>query len=166
VYLSPPLGSLFLSLVLARLGHRVCMALTNVVQFSSVLIVVLFPVSVNTLYMCSFLMGLSTGCATGLCISYSGEVCEPKLRGSLTSALNVFYFAGTFFVSTAYAITDSWKKSLICSIVFPLINVVALSLVSTDADAEYGDQGRNLEGGGGLVRVLNPLPPPKFFLDK
>lgn len=130
MYLSPPVGSLFLWLVQARLGHRLCMALTNVIQLSSALVVVLFPLSVTTLYACSALMGLSTGFATGLCISYSGEVCEPKLRGSLTSALNVFYFAGYFFVTTVYAITGSWKTSLLISVFVPVVNVVTLSLVS------------------------------------
>jgi len=126
VYLSPPIGSLFLSLVQARLGHRVCMALTNLIQLSSVLVVVLFPITVSSLYACSMLMGLSTGFATGLSISYSGEVCEPKLRGSLTSALNVFYFVGFFFVSTAYAITESWKQSLIITVAVPLANMITL----------------------------------------
>ncbi|XP_060868753.1 facilitated trehalose transporter Tret1-2 homolog [Metopolophium dirhodum] len=128
VYLSPPIGSLFLSLVQVRLGHRACMALTNLIQLSAVLVVVLFPITVSTLYACSMLMGLSTGFATGLSISYSGEVCEPKLRGSLTSALNVFYFVGFFFVSTTYAITKSWKQSLIITVAVPLANMVTLSL--------------------------------------
>lgn len=128
VYLSPPIGSLFLSLVQVRLGHRACMALTNLIQLSAVLVVVLFPITVSTLYACSMLMGLSTGFATGLSISYSGEVCEPKLRGSLTSALNVFYFVGFFFVSTTYAITKSWRQSLIITVAVPLANMVTLSL--------------------------------------
>lgn len=130
MYLSPPIGSLFLSLVQVRLGHRACMAFTNLIQLSAVLVVVLFPITVSTLYACSVLMGLSTGFATGLSISYSGEVCEPKLRGSLTSALNVFYFVGFFFVSTTYAITNSWKQSLIITVAVPLANMVTLSLVS------------------------------------
>jgi len=130
VYLSPPMGSLFLSLVQSRLGHRLCMVLTNLIQFSAVLVVVLFPLSVSTLYACSVLMGLSTGFATGLSISYSGEVCEPKLRGSLTSALNVFYFGGFFFVTTVYAITGSWKTSLLVTIIVPIVNVVAVLVVS------------------------------------
>uniref|UniRef100_A0A2H8TSE1 Facilitated trehalose transporter Tret1 n=1 Tax=Melanaphis sacchari TaxID=742174 RepID=A0A2H8TSE1_9HEMI len=126
VYLSPPFGSLFLSLVQTRLGHRICMALTNLIQLSSVLVVILFPITVSSLYACSILMGLSTGFATGLSISYSGEVCEPKLRGSLTSALNVFYFVGFFFVSTTYAITESWKRTLIITIIVPLANMLTL----------------------------------------
>lgn len=130
MYLSPPMGSLFLSLVQSRLGHRLCMVLTNLIQFSAVLVVVLFPLSVSTLYACSVLMGLSTGFATGLSISYSGEVCEPKLRGSLTSALNVFYFGGFFFVTTVYAITGSWKTSLLVTIIVPIVNVVAVLVVS------------------------------------
>lgn len=130
MYLSPPAGSLFLSLVQVRLGHRLCMVFTNLVQFSAVFVVVLFPINVNTLYTCSMLMGLATGCATGLSISYSGEVCEPKLRGALTSALNVFYFGGYFFVTTAYAVTNSWKLTLTITIIVPILNVVALLLVS------------------------------------
>lgn len=129
--MSPPLGSLILSLVQAQLGHRVCMTLTNIVQCLSVLIVMLFPVSVNLLYVCSMLMGLSTGLATGLCISYSGEVCEPKLRGVLTSVLNVFYFVGYFFVTTAYAITDSWKMTMIITTCMPILNTVVVLLVSS-----------------------------------
>lgn len=130
MYLSPPLGSLVLTLVQGRLGHRVCMALTDLVQFLSVFIVVLFPITVGSLYLCSILMGLSTGLATGLCISYSGEVCEPKLRGALTSALNVFYFAGYFFVTTAYAITDSWKMTMLITVAAPIFNLLAVFAVS------------------------------------
>lgn len=130
VYLTPPLGSLFLSLVQTNLGHRLCMALTNLIQLLSVLVVFVFPVTVNSLYICSMLMGLATGFATGTCISYSGEVCEPKLRSSLTSALNVFYFGGYFAVTLLYAITKQWKKTLLITAIVPLVNFVALSFVS------------------------------------
>lgn len=130
VYITPPLGSLFLSLVQTWLGHRMCMALTNIVQLSPALIVMVLPITVNMLYACSMLMGLSTGLATGLCISYSGEVCEPKLRGSLTSALNVFYFGGYFLVTTLYAITKNWKKTLLYAVSVPMLNFLALIMVS------------------------------------
>lgn len=130
IYLSPPIGNLLLSLYQARMGHRACILLTNLIQLSSVSIV-FFPITVTNLCACSILMGLSTGFACGLSVSYSGEVCEPKLRGTLTSVMNVFYFGGYFFASTAYAITNDWKMSLLITVIIPLANIVTLLPVST-----------------------------------
>ncbi|XP_050432006.1 facilitated trehalose transporter Tret1-like [Adelges cooleyi] len=125
VYLSPPLGSLFLSVFQNFLGHRICMFITCLIQVSSVSVVFLSH-DVQAIYWCTILMGLSTGFATNLNGSYSGEVCEPRLRGMLTSLLNVFFFSGYLFVSVVYAITLNWRFSLLITVAIPLMNLVVL----------------------------------------
>jgi MFS family permease len=124
-----PVGSLLSSLTLDRFGHNKCMIITNIPYIVSQ-IMFFFAENVDTLYMCSILMGLSIGYAGGPCSAYIGEVCEPKLRGALMSVTNVFYFVGSLVFTLIYAVTLDWRLTVLLSMIIPIVNIVILLVVS------------------------------------
>lgn len=130
LYLCTPLGSFLSSLLLSRFGHKKCLIVTNVPCLIS-LIMLGYAENVFTLYVCSILMGLSIGFTTGPCFSYTGEICEPKLRGTLCSAINVFYYAGSLVFTVIYGITKQWRLTLLISAIFPILNIFILLMVTT-----------------------------------
>ncbi|XP_050530608.1 facilitated trehalose transporter Tret1-like isoform X2 [Daktulosphaira vitifoliae] len=131
LYLCTPLGSILSSLSLSRLGHKKCMLLTNI-PYLAALVMFYYSRNIATLYACSIIMGLSMGYAGGPSTSYITEVCEPKLRGSLTSAQNVFFYLGSLLTSAIYAYTKDWRLTLILTSVIPIINT-ALLLMTPDS---------------------------------
>ncbi|XP_025416373.1 facilitated trehalose transporter Tret1-like [Sipha flava] len=125
LFLFTPVGSLLSSLTLDRFGHNKCMIITNIPYIVSQ-IMFFFAENVDTLYMCSILMGLSIGYAGGPCSAYIGEVCEPKLRGALMSVTNVFYFVGSLVFTLIYAVTLDWRLTVLLSMIIPIVNIVIL----------------------------------------
>ncbi|VVC39586.1 Sugar transporter, conserved site,Major facilitator superfamily domain,Major facilitator, sugar [Cinara cedri] len=121
LYLFPPVGSVFASLVQDRLGHRTCMILANVTHLLSIAIL-LFADTPKLLYAVTGLMGFNVGFINSVTISYCGEVCDPKLRGLLLSVCSLFYFAGYLFITTSYAITADWKLSVLFTVAIPVVN--------------------------------------------
>lgn len=128
MFLFTPMGSILSSVTLGKLGHKKCMLLTNVPYIVSQ-IMLFYARNVQTLYMSSILMGVSIGYAGGPCSAYIGEVCEPKLRGTLMSAANVFYYVGSFMFTLIYAITEDWRMTVLISTAIPIINIVILFMV-------------------------------------
>ncbi|XP_025416354.1 facilitated trehalose transporter Tret1-like [Sipha flava] len=127
MYLCTPLGSFVSSLVLTRLGHKNCMIITNI-PYTMAFAMMYYAENVATMYASSILMGLSIGFSGGPFSAYIGEVCEPKLRGALMSATNVFYFGGSFMVTGVYAITRQWRLTLLINMAIPVITVIILIL--------------------------------------
>lgn len=128
LFLFTPVGSVLSTITLGRLGHNKCMIITNIPYIVSQ-IMFFYASNVKTLYVCSILMGLSVGYSGGPCSSYIGEVCEPKLRGTLMSATNVFYYVGSFIFSLIFAITEEWRLTVLISMSIPIINIVILFMV-------------------------------------
>lgn len=145
LFLFTPLGSVLSSLTLGRLGHKACMLITNVPYIASQLMLVCAG-NVATLYACSMLMGLSVGFAGGPCSGYIGEVCEPKLRGALMSAANVFYYVGSLVFTLIYAATVNWRHTVLVGLSMPAVNIAILLLVTDAAQ----------------TRVLNLISTDKF----
>ncbi|KAE9527569.1 hypothetical protein AGLY_012849 [Aphis glycines] len=125
LFLFTPLGSALSSLTLNRFGHKTCMIITNI-PFIVSQIMFFYANSIETLYACSMLMGLSVGYSGGPSSSYIGEVCEPKLRGALMSATNVFYYVGSLLFTLIYAITLEWRLTVLIGMSIPIATVVIL----------------------------------------
>lgn len=125
LFLFTPLGSALSSLTLNRFGHKTCMIITNI-PFIVSQIMFFYANSIETLYACSMLMGLSVGYSGGPSSSYVGEVCEPKLRGALMSATNVFYYVGSLLFTLIYAITLEWRLTVLIGMSIPIATVVIL----------------------------------------
>lgn len=128
LYLCTPLGSVFSSVVLDRLGHKNCMIITNIPYLVSQ-IMFFYAENVETMYACSIMMGLGVGFSGGPFSAYLGEVCEPKLRGALMSATNVFFFSGSLLLTTIYAITRQWRLTVLANMAIPIITIVILCMV-------------------------------------
>lgn len=129
MYLCTPLGSVLSSVLLNRLGHKKCMIITNVPYLMSQ-ILLFYAGNVHTLYACSIMMGLSVGFSGGPFSAYVGEVCEPKLRGALMSATNVFYFSGSLLFASIYAVTRQWRLTVLINMAVPVITIAVLLVVS------------------------------------
>lgn len=129
MYLCTPLGSVLSSLVLNPLGHKKCMIITNIPYMISQ-IMFYYAENIETMYACSILIGLSVGFSGGPFSSYIGEVCEPKLRGALMSATNVFYFSGSLLFATIYAITRQWRLTVLINMAIPIITIIILYMVT------------------------------------
>ncbi|VVC39585.1 Hypothetical protein CINCED_3A022308 [Cinara cedri] len=125
VYLFPPVGSVVASMVQDHFGSRQCMMLSNVTNLATI-VILMFADTPEFLYNISALIGFNVGFVTSITISYSSEVCEPKLRGVLTSVINLSYFAGYLCVTMLYAITANWKLSVLITVAIPVANAVLL----------------------------------------
>ncbi|XP_060841085.1 facilitated trehalose transporter Tret1-like [Rhopalosiphum padi] len=125
LYLFTPLGNLLSSLLLDRLGHKKCMILTNIPCLVAQ-IMLYFAENVEILYASSILMALSMGFSNAPSLAYAGEVCEPKLRGALTSALNIFYYAGSIILTMLYSINMKWRLTVLMTTVFPIMTIIIL----------------------------------------
>jgi len=128
LYLFTPLGNLLSSLLLDRLGHKKCMILTNIPCLVAQ-IMLYFAENVEILYASSILMALSMGFSNAPSLAYAGEVCEPKLRGALTSALNIFYYAGSIILTMLYSINMKWRLTVLMTTVFPIMTIIILLTV-------------------------------------
>jgi MFS transporter, SP family, solute carrier family 2 (facilitated glucose transporter), member 6 len=128
LYLFTPLGNLLSSLLLDRLGHKKCMILTNIPCLVAQ-IMLYFAENIGILYASSVLMALSMGFSNAPSLAYAGEVCEPKLRGTLTSALNIFYYSGSIILTILYSINMKWRLTVLMTTVFPILTIVILLTV-------------------------------------
>ncbi|XP_001951195.1 facilitated trehalose transporter Tret1 [Acyrthosiphon pisum] len=124
-YLFTPLGNVLSLLLLDRLGHRECMILTNIPGLVAQ-IILYYAKNVEMLYASSSLMALSMGLLNAPCLGYTGEVCEPKLRGTLTSSMNIFYYMGTIILTMMYSITKQWRLTVILGTVFPILTIIII----------------------------------------
>ncbi|XP_029342820.1 facilitated trehalose transporter Tret1-like isoform X2 [Acyrthosiphon pisum] len=125
LFLFTPLGSALSSLMLNRFGHKTCMILTNI-PFIASQIMFFYANSVRTLYVCSMLMGISVGYSGGPTSAYLGEVCEPKLRGTLMSMTNVFCYVGSFLFTLINAFILDWRLTVLIGMSIPIVNIVIL----------------------------------------
>jgi len=123
-----PLGNVLSTLLLDLLGHKKCMILANMPCLVAQ-IMLYFATNVKILYVCSILMALSIGFMSAPSLGYLGEVCEPKLRGSLSSTMTIFYYVGTIILTMLYSVTKQWRLTVIMSMVFPIITIIILLTV-------------------------------------
>jgi len=128
LYLFTPVGNMFSLLLLDRFGHKKCMILSNIPSIIGQ-IILYFAENVEVLYASSILMALTLGFSNAPCLAYAGEVCEPKLRGALTSALNVFYYGGSIILTVVYSITMQWRFTVLLTTAFPILTVAILLTV-------------------------------------
>ncbi|XP_029345152.1 facilitated trehalose transporter Tret1 isoform X2 [Acyrthosiphon pisum] len=124
-YLFTPLGNVFSSLLLDRFGHKKCMILTNIPCLVAQ-IILYYAKNVEMLYASSILMALSIGLLKAPSLGYTGEVCEPKLRGTLTSTMTIFYYMGTIILTMMHSITKQWRLTMIVATMFPIMTIIIL----------------------------------------
>lgn len=128
LYLFTPVGNILSLPLLDRFGHKKCMILTNIPSIIAH-IMLYFAENVEILYVSSILMALALGFSNSPSLAYAGEVCEPKLRGALTSALNIFFYVGSIILTTMYSITMQWRLTVLLITVFPILTIAILLTV-------------------------------------
>ncbi|CAI6348431.1 unnamed protein product [Macrosiphum euphorbiae] len=163
IYLFPPVGSVVVSFVQDRFGHRVCMMVTNVTHLLSVATLMLSD-GPSGLYASSALMGFNVGFVTSFSLSYCGEVCEPKLRGTLTAVLNLFYFAGYLCVTMLYAVTADWRLSVLFTAILSVVNA-AILFKTPDSPMWLMSRGRTDEAKSTFNKLRGGVGEDKFAVE-
>lgn len=92
-------------------------------------IILYFAKNVEMLYASSSLMALSIGFQKAPVLGYTGEVCEPKLRGILVSSMTICYYMGTIILTMMNSITKQWRLTVILATVFPILTIIKLFTV-------------------------------------
>eukprot|EP00102_Acyrthosiphon_pisum_P027929 XP_016665139.1 PREDICTED: facilitated trehalose transporter Tret1 isoform X1 [Acyrthosiphon pisum] len=151
LYLFTPVGNILSLLLLDRFGHKKCMILTNIPSIIAQ-IILYFAENVEILYASSILMALTLGFSNAPSLAYAGEVCEPKLRGALTSALNVFYYGGSIILTMVYSITMQWRLTVLLTTVFPMLTI-AILLTTPDSPMWLLAKGKHSKAHRNLSRL-------------
>lgn len=119
-------------MLLDRLGHKNCLILANV-PCLAVQVSLYLAGDVATLYACSAIVGLTIGFTNAPCLAYAGDVCEPKLRGSLISAINVSTYAGSAVMSAVYGLDAHWRRSVLITAALPALAAAVVYTVTSGA---------------------------------
>ncbi|XP_022182940.1 facilitated trehalose transporter Tret1-like [Myzus persicae] len=151
LYLFTPVGNILSLLLLDRLGHKKCMILTNMPSIVAQ-IMLYFAENVEMLYASSILMALALGFSNAPTLAYAGEVCEPKLRGALTSALNIFYYGGSIILTLVYSVTKQWRLTVLVTTVFPILTI-AILLTTPDSPMWLLAKGKHSKAHRNLSRL-------------
>ncbi|CAB0001158.1 unnamed protein product, partial [Nesidiocoris tenuis] len=127
VYACQPLGSVLSGLVLEPLGRKYAMMAVNVPHILGWYL--LYSASTHVaLYIAAVIMGLGVGFMEAPIITYIGEICEPHLRGTLTSYSNLFV---TFGMTTVYVFGTlvDWRTAALIFMNLPILTILALTQI-------------------------------------
>ncbi|XP_014259831.1 facilitated trehalose transporter Tret1-like [Cimex lectularius] len=127
VYIAQPLGSLTSGFIQDHLGRKRCMMAVTIPQFIG-WIILYFAQSIEQLFTAAVIMGLSVGFMEAPAMSYLGEVCEPRLRGTLSSFSEVFLLLGILFKFFIGAML-TWRNSCAVALTVPVLAFILLSIV-------------------------------------
>ncbi|XP_037050613.1 facilitated trehalose transporter Tret1-like isoform X2 [Bradysia coprophila] len=126
-YICQPIGSVFSGLVSEPLGRKKAMILVNIPHIIA-WTMLYFASSLEEIYIAAVLLGLGIGFMEAPIITYVGEICQPTLRGILTSCAGISVMLGFFIVFCLGSIM-TWRYVAIICLIVPLITVVAICFV-------------------------------------
>jgi MFS family permease len=126
-YICQPVGSVLSGIVLEPLGRKKSMILVNVPHIIA-WFMLYFAGSLEELYIAAVLLGLGIGFMEAPVVTYVGEICEPSIRGILTSCAGVAVMFGFFLVYLLGTLT-TWRiaAAICCSV--PLFTMIAICFV-------------------------------------
>ncbi|KAI5704001.1 hypothetical protein M8J75_000909 [Diaphorina citri] len=124
LYLFHPVGALISGYLLDILGRKKVMILVCIPFFLG-WVSLYYAESVSMIIVGTIAMGLGIGFCQGPIISYLGEVCEPRIRGSLTLISGVAGNKGVLVIYLINAFVD-WKTTVWISAIIPVIAMVML----------------------------------------
>ncbi|KAK9702321.1 Sugar transporter [Popillia japonica] len=122
-----PIGCACSGAITEYLGRKKCMQLVNI-PFLCAWIMFKYTTSIYLIFLALCLTGLSGGLLEAPVITYVAEICQPRLRGMLssTSTLSVMggvliqFLFGTFF---------HWRTVALINCIFPVLSFVLLFFV-------------------------------------
>uniref|UniRef100_A0A0A9WSX5 Facilitated trehalose transporter Tret1 n=4 Tax=Lygus hesperus TaxID=30085 RepID=A0A0A9WSX5_LYGHE len=127
IYACQPTGSVLSGLVLESLGRKYAMMAVNVPHILGWFL--LYSAGSHlALYMAAMIMGLGVGFMEAPIITYIGEICEPRLRGTLTSYSNLFVNFGMTSVFVLGTLVD-WRHAALICMMLPVLTILALTQV-------------------------------------
>jgi SP family facilitated glucose transporter-like MFS transporter 8 len=102
-----------------KYGRRRCMMGVTIPQLIG-WVILYFSTSMTHLYIASIIMGLSIGFMEAPSMSYLGEVCEPRYRGTLSTFSETFLLLGILFEFFLGAVLY-WRYACIASAIIPVV---------------------------------------------
>ncbi|XP_058448099.1 facilitated trehalose transporter Tret1-like [Malaya genurostris] len=126
-YICQPIGSVLSGIVLEPLGRKRSMILVNIPHIIGWLMLH-FAGSLEEMYIAAVLLGLGVGFMEAPIVTYVGEICQPSIRGILTSCAGVAVMLGFFMVYLLGTVT-TWRITALICVSIPLATMIAICFV-------------------------------------
>ena len=126
-FIFQPIGSIASGIILEPLGRKKSMILVNIPHIIGWLMLY-FATSLKELYIAAVLLGLGVGFMEAPIVTYVGEICQPSIRGILTSCAGVAVMLG---FSTVYLLGSltTWRNTALVCVTIPIITMIAICFV-------------------------------------
>ncbi|GAB0097351.1 facilitated trehalose transporter Tret1 [Sergentomyia squamirostris] len=126
-FICTPIGSILSGWVTEPIGRKNAMILVNLPHIAAWLLLH-FATSVPQMYLAAILLGLGTGFMEAPVVTYVGEICQPAIRGILTSCAGVAATLG-FFIGYLMGTLVSWREAALICLTIPVFTVIAIFFV-------------------------------------
>ncbi|XP_055607908.1 facilitated trehalose transporter Tret1-like [Uranotaenia lowii] len=126
-YICQPIGSVLSGIVLEPLGRKRSMILVNIPHIVAWM-TLYFAGSLEEMYIAAVLLGMGVGFMEAPIVTYVGEICQPSIRGILTSCAGVAVMLG-FFVVFLLGTFTTWRITALVCMSIPLATMIAICFV-------------------------------------
>ncbi|XP_055691194.1 facilitated trehalose transporter Tret1-like [Lutzomyia longipalpis] len=126
-FICTPIGSILSGWVTEPIGRKNAMILVNLPHIAAWLILY-FATSVHHMYVASILLGLGTGFVDAPVVTYVGEICQPAIRGILTSFAAVAATLG-FFIGYLLGTLVTWREAALICLTIPVFAIIGISFI-------------------------------------
>ncbi|EAA01784.5 AGAP001236-PA [Anopheles gambiae str. PEST] len=126
-YICQPVGSVLSGIILEPLGRKRSMILVNIPHIIG-WFMLHFAGSLEEMYTAAILLGLGVGFMEAPIVTYVGEICQPSIRGILTSCAGVAVMLGFFMVYLLGTVTTWRTTAAICGVI-PIATMIAICFV-------------------------------------
>ncbi|XP_052868649.1 facilitated trehalose transporter Tret1-like [Anopheles cruzii] len=126
-YICQPVGSVLSGIILEPLGRKRSMILVNIPHIVG-WFMLHYAGSLEEMYTAAILLGLGVGFMEAPIVTYVGEICQPSIRGILTSCAGVAVMLGFFTVYLLGTVTTWRTTAAICASI-PIATMVAICFV-------------------------------------
>ncbi|XP_026313966.1 facilitated trehalose transporter Tret1-like [Hyposmocoma kahamanoa] len=126
-FLCQPLGSLLSGPLLDYVGRKKALFIVNIPHVVAWLLMY-YAWNVPSLFIGNALLGIGTGIMEAPSVTYVGEICDPALRGILTTLTNCFTSTGMFLAYLLGTVLP-WRQAALVSLAIPLTTMVLVLFV-------------------------------------
>lgn len=127
LFLFHPVGAVISGYFLEIFGRKKLMIIVCIPFFGG-WVLLYYSNTVRMILLGTTIMGIGLGFCEAPIISYLGEVCEPRIRGSLTLLTGASGNMGVLLIFFINAITD-WRNTCLISAVIPILAMVMLAFL-------------------------------------
>lgn len=110
------------------MGRKLALICVNI-PYVVAWILLYYAQSLNMIYISFMLLGIGLGLMEAPIFTYIGEICEPGIRGILTSSASI---AAAFGIGLVYFLGNqvSWRNAALICAVIPVLAIFLISFVS------------------------------------